>query len=50
MQDGHFAAALTLIYFASGMKQHQAIERYLETMKAHAAQIEAALHDPALLN
>jgi IclR family transcriptional regulator, mhp operon transcriptional activator len=50
MREGRFEAALTLIYFAAAMKQPQAIERYLDTMKVCAAQIEVSLQDPALLN
>jgi IclR family transcriptional regulator, mhp operon transcriptional activator len=48
--DGRFEAALTLIYFATAMKQHQAIERYLDTMKEHAVLIEASLDQPEILN
>lgn len=48
--EGRFEAALTLIYFATAMKQHQAIERCLDTMKEHAALIEASLDQPEILN
>lgn len=49
-RNGHFEAAMTMIYFAAAMKQHQAIERYLTTLRDHAAMIEAKLEQPATLN
>lgn len=46
LKDGHFAAALTMIYFAAAMKQSQAIERYLDTLKEKAELISERLSEP----
>jgi IclR family mhp operon transcriptional activator len=39
-----FEAALTLIYFAAAMKQEHAVARYVDDLKATAAQIGAELN------
>lgn len=43
IQHGRFEAAVTLIYFATAMKQDEAIERYLADLKKTAGQITADL-------
>jgi IclR family mhp operon transcriptional activator len=40
-RDGQFEAALTVIYFASSMKQEEAVDRYLADLQATAASISA---------
>ena len=45
-KDGHFVAALTLIYFAAAMRQGHAIERYLALMVGKAEAISAELATP----
>lgn len=42
-RDGAYEASLTMIYFAASMKQGQAIERYLDQLKATAASIGSEL-------
>jgi IclR family mhp operon transcriptional activator len=47
-RDGQFEAALTMIYFASAMKQGEAVERHLADLKATASLISAETNGTGL--
>ena len=46
-RNGHFHAALTMIYFAAAMKQSQAVLEHLGALQKTAAEITTSLSDKA---
>jgi IclR family mhp operon transcriptional activator len=43
LHDGHFIASLTLIYFATALRQEHAVARYMPLLRAESQAIAAKL-------